>query len=463
MLSCHRGQEHLHKKALVLGAARSGMAAARLLVSKRWHVTVVDQAPAPTQCGHHDGSSDQDFSVFYGCETLPEGPFDLTVVSPGFAIQSEWVQVQLRHCPEVISELELGWRHCQCPLVAVTGTNGKSTLTQLIVECLQQDGKKAETAGNFGTPLSERVMALDPLDWLVVEVSSFQLELKTTLRPRIAVLLNVQTDHLDRHGSMDVYRGLKCKLFACQKKGDTAIVYDPDAPGGCKVPLPDDVRSIVFGSHRQLDIYYDAHQHAVCGVVEDGPVCMSLQGSELDNAVMGMTAAAAVAAALSCGVSLQTVESAIQQFRPLPHRMQRVATCEGVTWINDSKATNLAAMAAAIERCPAPVRLLAGGQIKEKDVIFVKEVLKKKVASVYLIGEAASKLYDAWSDVVNCCLCGDLKTAVEAAWKASEPGDSVLLSPGCASFDQFQSYADRGTQFCNLVNDRVKLKKERYS
>jgi len=432
--------------ALVLGLGRSGAAAARLLAGEGMRVTVVDRGAGTAEVP--DG-----VRLLTNAVELPPGEFELGVVSPGIDCQSAWVQEATRRCGEVISELELGWRHCRCPVLAVTGTNGKSTLVKLLADMLTAGGLRSEPSGNYGTPLCESACRRDGHDWIVAEVSSFQLELVRDFRPQIGIMLNLQPDHLGRHGSMAQYAALKARLFRAQCAGDTALVHETafermrEMAGAC---APAWIR---FGAGGDCAAHYDADAHEVRYAPPDGGgcVCVALRGTCFDNPVTGPAAAAAVAAGTLCGLDAGTIQAAIAGFVPLAHRMEPVATVAGVRYVNDSKATNLTALQAALEMASGPVRLIAGGQVKEKDVDFIKEVLKNRVVSVYLIGESSGLFASAWQDCVRCRICGGLEAAVVTAEKEAKAGDVVLLSPGCASFDQFRSYADRGEQFRKFV------------
>jgi UDP-N-acetylmuramoylalanine--D-glutamate ligase len=436
-----------NSRALVLGCGRSGVAAAQLLCDAGWEVTIVDEGAGTCSAPEH-------VELMANSATLPDGEFDLCVVSPGIDSLSLWVADAMRRCREVVSELELGWRHATCPVLAVTGTNGKSTLVKLLVALLQAGGLRCEPSGNYGTPMCETVRHSDKLDWIVAEVSSFQLEWVRDFRPKIGIMLNLQPDHLERHGTMAVYRKLKARLFAAMDTGDSAFVHDCEYRAMRELCGNRACEWVPFGLSETCPVRYDPTMHAVCATTPDGSgmVKVSLEHSIFDNRVTGPAAAVAVAVALRCGVNFDKTESVFHSFEPLDHRMQTVGVIDDIVYINDSKATNLSAMKAALEMTHAPVRLIAGGLLKEKDLVFVKEVLKKQVASVYLIGQAESVLADAWSDSVFCVQCGELENAVKAARCDAARGDIVLLSPGCASFDQFRSYADRGNQFCDIVS-----------
>ncbi len=441
-------------RVLVLGLGRSGAAAAQLLARRGTAVTVLDSGAGTANEDTERELGRLGVHILRYTTTAPSAAYDLCVVSPGIDCRSPMVQGAAYRCGDVISELELGARYCRCPLIAVTGTNGKSTLTKLLHEMLCTAGLRSEPGGNYGTPLSELAARSENLDWIVVEVSSFQLELTCAFHPRIGVLLNFQPDHLGRHGSMAQYRFLKARLFANIGPGDTAFVHEPefnavwDAAGGGS-----GADWLRFGLHAGNDLRYDETAHAVVtGTGPAPPVSIALTGTMFDNPVTGLTAAVAVGCGLRCGLDRGQMQCVLADFKPLEHRMETTAVAGGVQFVNDSKATNLAAVRAALEMTAAPIRLIAGGQLKENDVKSIKEVLKKRVLSVYLIGEAAEFLYKAWSDVVDCRLCGDLEAAVLTAWREAGKGDLILLSPGGASFDQFKSYADRGRRFKEVVS-----------
>jgi len=444
-------------RALVLGFGRSGAAAARLLATRGLRVTAVDQGDGTADAREADVPGAAGVNLLRNCRTLPDGPFELGVVSPGIDCKSEWVMDAVGKCREVISELELGWRYCRCPVLAVTGTNGKSTLTKLLADMLGEAGLRAEPSGNYGVPLCASAMRSESLDWIVAEVSSFQLELVRDFRPRIGIMLNLQPDHLGRHGTMEHYRALKARLFAKMGPDDAAFVHEAEdirirAAAGSGRPAWHR-----FGESAGCDVRYDASRQEVTGVSCGCVLRVPLGGTRFDNPVTGLAAAAAVGAAACCGLKADAMQRAIAGFVPLAHRMEDAGTAGGVRFIDDSKATNLMAVQAALEMTVEPVRLIAGGQFKEKDANLIKEVLKKRVSSAYLIGESAELFESAWRSDVVCRRCGDLQTAVSAAWQDACPGDIILLSPGCASFDQFRSYADRGAQFKDLAGRFIRM------
>ena len=435
------------KHGIVLGLGASGEAAARLLLKQGSRVTLVDSETGASLETRARELRNEGCVVLAGVVTIPDDVFDLAVLSPGIPLTNPWVVELQRRGVRVISELELGWCACRSRVLAVTGSNGKSTLVKLCREALEKSGFSAVAGGNYGVPLSA-LAVLDPVpDWAVVEVSSFQLETVERFAPDAGILLNLNPNHLDRHGSMDVYTDMKARLFARMNAGQVAVIPET-APDRVRMAIPAGARIATFGLARSATYRYE--DGTILGPV---PESVGLRGTVFDNEVMGVTAAACAAALAGMGIPLQGVAAAARAFERLPHRMQTVATVRGVTFVNDSKATNLSAMAAGLRMSKGPVRLIAGGLLKEKDLDSVKKILVNRVRGVYIIGKYSRLMESAWQDAVPCSICADLNDAVKRAWKESQEGDVVLLSPGCASFDQFKSFEDRGEQFSNIVRD----------
>ncbi len=437
------------QRALVLGIGRSGLAAARLLKQRGVSVTVCDSAMGNKQSSAASELTRLGMVVLLGTTELPANDFDLCVVSPGIARDSPLVCAAVERGLDVISELELGAALAPFPLLAITGTNGKSSLVKLCADALNAAGKKALACGNYGLPLCDVVSSSPTMDWAVVEVSSFQLELTELMHPRVAVLLNLQADHLDRHGSMQSYRDLKFSLFSQMGAGDTVLLPIEEF-NGCSIGKGG-LKLRSFGIDADADIVYTA---GTVADVESGST-IALNESWFDNRVLGSAAAAGSGALRVCGLSDSEIESAFAGFKPLRHRMQEVALFRGVRFVNDSKATNLAGLIAGIQMSDSPVRLIAGGELKEKKLNKVKELLEMSAKAVYLIGSAARDMESSWQGVIPCSRCGTLERAFHEAVADAQPGETILLSPGCASFDQFSSYAERGERFVDLVSALV--------
>ncbi|HRR32517.1 MAG TPA: UDP-N-acetylmuramoyl-L-alanine--D-glutamate ligase [Kiritimatiellia bacterium] len=433
--------------ALVLGAGASGEAAARLLAARGGHVQVLDEGDGVACADAAGRLRDAGITVRFGAGELPDGPSDVCVTSPGFAMRHPWIAAcRVRGIP-VISELELGACYWPGRILAVTGSKGKSSLVKLCADTFNGAGVTASPAGNYGIPLSRLALERPELRWAVTEVSSFQMEHTRTFSPDLAVLLNLQADHLDRHADMAEYKALKLAVFAAMRPGGVALL-----PAGLwhEGRIPEGVKLLRFGTDAACDWTYE--DHIVTGTFE-GRVCkVGLRGSWFDNPVLGVAAAAGVAALLHAGLDGEQIAAGLAGFEPLAHRMQTVAvSSRGVRYVDDSKATSLSATAAALRMAQGPVRLIAGGLLKEKELGWVKELLTQTTKKVYLIGQSAEQMFQAWSTSVPCEVCGTLDQAVDAAQREALPGEIVLLSPGTASFDQFTSYRERGERFTERV------------
>ena len=457
---------HKYQRALVVGCGRSGRAAEALLRSEGCTVVSICQEITPD----------------YRYEDLHFDP-EVAVISPGFPLTHPWITDLVARGIPLLSELELGWSRRHCPVIAVTGSNGKSTVVKWIVEALAQAGQTAVPCGNYGFPVCGAVMLPEVPDWLVIEVSSFQLETMQEFRPDIGLLLNVLPNHLDRHGSMETYRDLKLRLFENMTETDTAIlppnIFQCLEKSSGKVPTlgkttpafqPSPKATADAGGHPSAggdSICVHSRLFAVdssnawktfgteAGVdfqYLDGKIGeIDLNGTLFANEVLGAAGAAVAAVCAVCGISPSAVEAAARAFEPLPHRSALVAEIGGVRYVDDSKATNLAAMCAAVKMCPGKVHLIAGGRAKEKDFSLAKDLLAQRVSHLYLIGEASGAMQDAWGDAVGCDFCGTVEAAVLAAQKQAQPGETVLLSPACTSFDQFRDFNERGDCFAAAV------------
>jgi len=412
-----------YQKALVVGCGRSGRAAEALLRSEGCETLSLDE-------------STTDLSNFKSqvSNFLPEA----AVVSPGFSLNHPWIKDLMERGIPLLSELELGWSRRRCPVIAVTGSNGKSTVVKWIAEALEQAGQKAVPCGNYGFPVCDAVMLPETPDWLVIEVSSFQLETVKEFRPEIGLLLNVLPNHLDRHGTMEAYRDMKLRLFENMQKTDTAIV-----PFGLFPAIGRKSSNVwkTFGAEPGADFRYS-----------DGRIGgVNLIGTRFANEILGVAGAAVAAVGAACGIPPSAVEVSARTFVPLPHRTALVAEIDGVQYVDDSKATNLVAMCAAVKMCPGKVHLIAGGRPKESDFSLAKDLLAQRVSRLYLIGEASGAMQAAWGNAVRCDACGTLENAVIAAHKQAKPGETVLLSPACTSFDQFRDFNERGDCFAAAV------------
>jgi UDP-N-acetylmuramoylalanine--D-glutamate ligase len=400
---------------LIVGLARSGAAAARTLLSHGEVVGVDRGHPEPPPgVEAHLGSDGVELLERVAC----------VVKSPGVPNEAPVIATAREHGIPVLGELELAWRLLPNRFLAVTGTNGKTTTSELLGAIHREAGMAVAVAGNVGTPLSSLVGAVDEGAVIVCEVSSFQAEDSEAFAPETALLLNLAEDHLDRHGTFDAYRDAKLRVFANQTGEHVAV-----APPGLE--LPGFARRVVFGDPADLPL-----------PVEE----VRLRGRHnLENA-MG-----ASAAALASGVPADAVARALRTFTGVPHRLEEVGTIGGVLYVNDSKATNVASAVRGIEAFQAGVHAILGGSLKGGGFEGLRGAVAERCRACYLIGEAAERLENDLAGAAPLRRCGDLETAVAAASAAASPGDVVLLSPACASYDQFRDYEERGERFRALV------------
>ena len=433
------------QQALVLGLGVSGEAAARLLAAEGWRVTAVDASAAPKVEARAAALRAAGVSAVAGVQDLPDDGWALAVASPGFDIDSPWLARLRAQGVPVLPEFELGWSRFRGRTIAVTGSNGKSSVVTWLAAALARAGQRAVASGNIGLPVCAAVAARPAPEWLVIEVSSFQLEAAVRFRPDVGVLLNLVPNHLDRHGTFERYVAAKARLFDGDAGARCAVLpakWRDRLPGGGPAAC------LTFGAGGDADFSYSD------GLVRRGAeVCADLRGTYFGNPVLGVNASAGLAALAAAGLGGTCAEQAARSFRPLPHRMQEIARRQGVRFIDDSKATTLGALAAAVAMCDGRVRLLAGGRLKEIDLSAPKKMLVERAAGVYLFGECAERLAEAWAPEVPCMICRTLAEAVPRAADAAREGESVLLSPGCASFDQFAGYAERGDEFRRQVEE----------
>ncbi|MEP6952874.1 MAG: UDP-N-acetylmuramoyl-L-alanine--D-glutamate ligase [Solirubrobacteraceae bacterium] len=363
--------------------------------------------------------------------------------SPGVPREAPIIAAALERGIPVLGEIEVAWRLLANEFVAVTGTNGKTTTVELIGHIHREAGLPVAVAGNVGTALSSLVGALDPAATVVCETSSFQLEDTTAFAPEGAVLLNVAPDHLDRHGTLEAYTAAKLQVFAHQGNDDVAVAplgLGIEDLGGC-------ARRVCFGDGPQAELSDRAGhlwwaEEPLLGVEEIG-----IRG--LHNRRNAMAAAAIC---LARGVELDAVRAGLRTFAGVEHRLEEVATLDAVLYVNDSKATNVDSTLVALASFETPVHLILGGQAKGQDFAPLRAPAAERCAGVYLIGEDAPVIEAA----VGGARCGTLAAAVDAAAAAAKPGEVVLLSPACASFDQFADFEERGRAFKDLVAARRK-------
>ena len=411
------------RNALVVGLGKSGDAAAHLLRSRGAQVVGADDKDLP-----FEGELRR---------VVPESlrGIDLVVVSPGVPLALPiFAEARLRGV-EVIGEVELASRFIEEPIFGVTGTNGKSTTTALCGHLLATAGLQVFTGGNLGDALSNRVLWKGTLDATVCELSSYQLESIVSLRCAAATVLNVTPDHLDRYPSLDEYAKAKERIFENQGPGDTAVINEAD-PRVRAMRTNRGVRRQLFDAHNPLRI--------------EGTE-LPLRAPTLRGAHNRENAYAACLLARHLGVALDALQKGLDSYPGLPHRLEPVRVLEGVEWINDSKATNVDSVEKSLTAFPGNVHIIMGGRGKGAPYAPLRELMRGRVKTIFTIGEDAPAIASELSGVAEIEPCGALATAVFRARKRARGGDVVLLSPACASYDQFRNFEDRGDQFKALV------------
>jgi UDP-N-acetylmuramoylalanine--D-glutamate ligase len=440
------------KRILVVGLGKSGIASALFLQSRGARVTVSDAKSEEQLRDEIPALLDKGITVEtgkHGERTFRDQ--DLIVVSPGVPNDVPSLVNARKSGTQVIGEIELAARYLQGEVIAITGSNGKTTTTTLTGEVIAAGGFQSLVGGNIGTPAITFVDQSSPTTWVVLEISSFQLETIETFRPRIAAILNITPDHLDRHGSMEAYIAAKARIFENQTEKDFAVLNMDDPT--C-VALGKGLKPQVVWFSRKQEVQRGAFVRNGKIVFRDGDSerdIMPVDEITLKGAHNVENILAAVAIGLIAGVEPANVREAVKDFKAVEHRLEYVATIRGVQYFNDSKATNVDATIKAIESFPGNIHLILGGKDKGSDYSVLNELLKARVARVYTIGDAAQKIESQISGV-ELTSAGTLDVAVRKANEFAMPGDVVLLAPACASFDQFQSYEHRGRAFKEAVH-----------
>ena len=442
-----------NKRVLVVGLGKSGIAAARFLKGRGAQVTVSDIRPAGL-ISELPALLDAGIMVETGSHgLLTFRRQDLIVVSPGVPSNTpELTTVRAMGIP-IIGEMELGSEFLQGQIVAITGSNGKTTTTTLIGEILKSSGEPTLVGGNIGRPVVDMVAESTPQTWSVLEVSSFQLETIQTFKPRIALVLNITPDHLDRHGSFEAYAAAKTRITENQTVDDFLILNAEDEPTKL-IAAKTKAQIYWFSAKRQVKQGAFVHGESILFRAKEGgevePI-MPVAEIPLAGAHNVENVLAAVCAARLAGVDAQTIREAVAAFHAVEHRLEFVREFNGVRWFNDSKATNVDATAKAIEAFPGGIWLILGGKDKDSDYSTLSPLLRARVKAVITIGSAAEKIESHLSGVVKIERAGTMDRAVAWAQKEARSGDVVLLAPACASFDQFENYEHRGRVFKQLV------------
>jgi UDP-N-acetylmuramoylalanine--D-glutamate ligase len=435
------------KHIVVMGAGLSGLAVCRHALAAGARVTLSDRRPAEAITGLTtlDPAVTLDLD---GHSTAVFATADLIVISPGVPLSVPVLQQALADGIPVWGEIEYASRHLQAPIIAITGTNGKSTTTELIGQMLQACGRRVFVGGNIGVPLIEA--AGEAYDYIVVELSSFQLETIAAFHPRYALMLNVSVDHLDRYADMAAYVAAKQEIFRNQTAADVAVLNgEDDVVAGMADQLHSQV--VNFSSQRALEegISYDhglIHWRQGEHRWQADPAELQLQGLHNIENVM-----AALVPVLMEGCDPQRAWQAACRFGGLPHRMVLVRTLDAVRWYNDSKGTNLGSVEKSVGGLDAPVTLIAGGKDKGGDYRLIRPALTGRITALVLIGQAADLMAQAWGDLCPVHRADSIEQAVDIAQQITPAGGQVVLSPGCSSFDMFSSFEERGERFSEAV------------
>ncbi len=450
------------KKILIVGLARTGLAAARFLLKRGSDLVIFDDK-AETELGEPVSqvkaiAANDPCRVklcLGGISLKTFAGLDLVVLSPGVPLTHPTVQAAGAAGIPIISEIELAYRFLKGKIVAITGSNGKTTCTAMIGAILKKKYPRVFVSGNIGPPLIDHVELEDESSWHSVELSSFQLENIEQFRPDVAVLLNLTPDHMDRYGSMERYAAAKERIFRNQGSGDTAVLNADDPLVASVAPRLQAgilwfgrqraVQNGLFAAEGTIRVKVSGKEQQILPISE-----IRLRGSHnLENVL------ACAAAGIAAGVAPDQIADAVRSFQPVEHRLEYVATIRGVAFFNDSKATNVDSALKAIEAFTEPLLVIMGGRDKGADFSTLRQAATGHVKELVLIGEAASKIEEAVSDLVPALRATNMENAVRLAFQRARMGDVVLLAPACASFDMFRNFEDRGKVFKAAV---LKLK-----
>lgn len=440
------------KNILVVGLARTGVALCRFLAGRGARVTVTDQAPPSDLAEPRRDIQGLGVVEELGVPQPHWQGYNAIVLSPGVPPELPWLVAARAAGVPVMGELEVAAPFIRRPLLAVSGTNGKTTTTTLLGELLTASGLRTLVGGNIGTPVVALLGEQETADLLVLEVSSFQLDTTSLFHPQAAALLNLTPDHLDRYADYDAYIASKASLFRRQEAGDLKVLNaDDPAVAGLDRGLS---RVYYFSATRPLATGAWLDNGALKVRLADGreeifPLApIRLQGRHNLENIM-----AALLLALDAGADPDACREVLAAFRGLPHRLEFVADLKGVSFYDDSKGTNVGAVATSLAHFDRPVILIAGGRDKDSDFSLVNDLIAARVKALVLMGETRERLAQVWWGLAPVYLADDMAAAVARAWELSRPGEVVLLSPACASFDMYRDYAHRGQTFQNLVRE----------
>jgi UDP-N-acetylmuramoylalanine--D-glutamate ligase len=445
-----------NKRVLVVGLGKSGLSAAMFLRRQGARVTVSDARSAVALAKEIPALLDAGIMVESGGHgLLTFRRQDLIVVSPGVPMDTPEVKQVIGYGVPVIGELELASRFLKGRIVAITGSNGKTTTTTLLGKILNEAGLPTLVGGNIGTPVIDLVPESTNESINVLEVSSFQLETIEQFRPWIAVVLNITPDHLDRHGSFENYATMKTRITERQQAEDYLVLNAEDKPTQM-VAAKTKAQIFWFSPRRPIKQGALVHGESILFVPSEGanaePI-MPVAEIPLKGAHNVENVLAAICAARLAGAPAEKIRASVRSFKAVEHRLEFVRTVQGVEYFNDSKATNVDAAMKAIASFPSGIHLILGGKDKDSDYTTLSPLLRERVKAVYTIGSAAEKIERELHGVVKMVGAGTIDVAVREARRAAVPGDVVLLAPACSSFDQFENYEHRGQTFRHIVNE----------
>jgi UDP-N-acetylmuramoylalanine--D-glutamate ligase len=441
------------KKMVVIGMGKTGIAAASFLGKQGAKVTVTDEKPFDQWNAEFNLIAQEKWLEIgkYNTDILADA--GMVIPSPGVPPDNALLVAALKKKIPVMSEIELAYRFLKTPLIAVTGTNGKTTTTTLLGEILKTSGKKVFVGGNIGTPLIGYVEGSQKKDFVVAEISSFQLQWIEKFRPFIAILLNITRDHINYHGSFAEYRRIKTKLFENQTKSDYAILNAADS---AQEGIGGNIRAkiVKFSSAGELKsgIFLE-NNTIIFRMPDNGEEQYPLNMIKLPGLHNVENVMAAIMAARFCGCSQENIIAAVAAFSGLPHRIEFAGEKNSVKFYDDSKGTNVGSVMRALDTFAKPVILLLGGRDKDGDFETLKSSLATKAKKVILFGEARNRIESLIGGDVPTLKKTKLREAVESAYKDAHSGDVILLSPGCASFDEFANYKERGDFFKEIVRN----------
>jgi UDP-N-acetylmuramoylalanine--D-glutamate ligase len=442
-------------RVLVVGGAVTGMSVCRFLAKRGSRVTLTDRSDLAGRETELSALTDLGVGLMIGGHR--EADFlnaDMIVVSPGVPLSIEPLTKAQKAGVTIIGDVELAFRYLKTPICAVTGTNGKTTTTALLGDMLGGCGLKTAVGGNIGEPLVDLVEDAENMDYIVAELSSFQLEAICTFRPRVSILLNITPDHLDRYPGFEEYIQAKMRMYANQTRDDWAVLNadDPEVMARTRGITP---RQVFFSREKVLDegVFWEG-ERIVCRM-EGASHAYDPEGSALTGVHNRENIMAAVAAAATLGCTGDAVDRAIHAFRPAAHRLELVGEANGVRYFDDSKATNVGAALKSVESFDGGVHLIMGGVDKGGSYAPLLEAVRQRVTALYLLGEAADRIEDELGDTVTVVRATDMIDAVRRASDAASPGEVVLLAPACSSFDMYENYKERGKHFAALAIERM--------